>query len=86
MRVGILALVLSLIMSPAQASMFLFFDGKVTSFTDEWVTIETGKLTYTLDKSKLSASDLKQITGVNAKVSLAIPVESLIEAHTSSAK
>jgi hypothetical protein len=66
----------------SNAMLLLEIEGKVISFTDEWVTIDQGKIRYTLNRSKLRPEDSAQIKGANLMVSFVVDPDSVIEAHS----
>jgi|GEM_PF-6907715 len=74
----------SLLLNPlaSQAMMLLEIEGKVISFTDEWVTVEQGRVRYTLNRSKLRPEDSAKIHEANSKVSFVVDPDSIIEAQT----
>jgi hypothetical protein len=82
MKHFILSLAFFLATPSAQAMLLLEIEGKIVSFTEEWVSIDQGRVRYTINRSKLRPEDSEKIKTVNSTVSFAIDPDSVIEART----
>ena len=82
MKMMILSLLFLLGPAPSQAMLLLELQGKIVSFTEEWVSLDHGRVRYTINRSKLRPEDAEQIKAVDAVVSFVVDPDSIIEART----
>lgn len=62
--------------------LLLELQGKIVSFTAEWVSLDHGRVRYTISRNKLRPEDSAQIKGVDTLVSFVVDPDSIIEART----
>jgi hypothetical protein len=82
MKMMILSLLFLLGPAPSHAMLLLELQGKIVSFTEEWVSLDHGRVRYTINRSKLRPEDAEQIKAVDAVVSFVVDPDSIIEART----
>ena len=82
MKMMILSLLFLLGQAPSHAMLLLELQGKIVSFTEEWVSLDHGRVRYTINRSKLRPEDAEQIKAVDAVVSFVVDPDSIIEART----
>lgn len=82
MKPLILSLFFLLGTAPSHAMLLLELQGKIVSFTEEWVSLDHGRVRYTINRSKLRPEDSEQIKSVDSLVSFVVDPDSIIEART----
>jgi hypothetical protein len=82
MKMMILSLLFLLEPAPSHAMLLLELQGKIVSFTEEWVSLDHGRVRYTINRSRLRPEDAEQIKAVDAVVSFVVDPDSIIEART----
>jgi hypothetical protein len=68
--------------TPSNAMLLLELQGKIVSFTEEWVSLDHGRVRYTINRSKLRPEDSEQIKSIDTMVSFVVDPDSIIEART----
>jgi hypothetical protein len=81
MKMGILFLMGLSLATSAHATLMLEITGKITSFTEDWISIQQGRTTYTIDRRKLSEDENKKVGSSNESISLAVDPYAIIQAQ-----
>lgn len=82
MKKIILPILLLFSPAPSHAMLLLELQGKIVSFTEEWVSLDHGRVRYTINRNRLRPEDSEQIKSVDTLVSFVVDPDSIIEART----